>query len=750
MIPLLALLLSFTVAVTASAATPLAPVALTNAPYTQTPLDVASNGTDFVAIWSDQRSTLDLFNGTAAPALYASRLNADGTAATPAGLRLAPLVYGAKLARNGAGYLVAWNDGQALSTMPLDAAGAPAGAVSVVAHGQPLAAAGNGSNVLLVYIDIAGLHAAILAPSGVVTQTATIADGVVQPSSIWVLPNGSYQFVVAQTKCATEISTTICTSSAVLVTVSDSGAVTEQTLVGVAPGSQLAAAYGNGHVLVATQTTTNPGFIEYRIFDGAVQSHATVQFDAVSNCGCPNSAVSAGWDGNEFLIGWRWEADLRAARVTADGVLLDAAAPIVLDPAGLTAPLFASNGSTTAVVWSSGAPVASDVVARSVRSFDDLAAAPTHVVSQSAALERGVQLASGPNGPLAVWREGYPNPAIAGGIAGGAVATIAPANAFDLQTPAAARGRDAFLVVWREQQVDPFDQDKSFRIMGRRVSLLGVPIDAAPFLIAASTLPIFTSAKPTIAVASDGTDWLVVFADAPLSLHGVRVSADGAVLDATPILLSLGPPHFAIPGSPHVVWSGSRYVVIWTEDPRDPRIITPLPPSSQLYETRVSAAGAVIDTKQIWNGGFVPDLALAAAPDRLLLAWIENSFAVDDMVLGADGTPLTGARAMPHEPIADIGAAWDGSSFVTAWTSRQRSFFQPNVVYQHMDANGVPIEPVPLDVAPELATTYTPSLAQSADGVTVAFEAIADTDVSRAFAATIVRIGPPPRHRAAR
>ena len=72
MIPLLALLVSFTAAVTASAATPLAPVALTNAPYTQTPLDVASNGTDFVAIWSDQRSTLDLFNGTAAPALYAS------------------------------------------------------------------------------------------------------------------------------------------------------------------------------------------------------------------------------------------------------------------------------------------------------------------------------------------------------------------------------------------------------------------------------------------------------------------------------------------------------------------------------------------------------------------------------------------------------------------------------------------------------------------------------------------------------
>ncbi|HEV2722921.1 MAG TPA: hypothetical protein VG323_23050, partial [Thermoanaerobaculia bacterium] len=328
--------------------------------------------------------------------------------------------------------------------------------------------------------------------------------------------------------------------------------------------------------------------------------------------------------------------------------------------------------------------------------------------------------------------------------------TIAPANQFDLQTPEAARGRDAFLVVWREQQRDPFGQDKSFRIMGRRVSFFGVPLDV-PFTIASSTLPVFTSGDPSIAVASDGTNWFVVFPDDQLTVRGVRVSAEGAVLDAKPITLSAGPPHFGIPASPQVVWSGGRYIVVWAEDPHDPIILSPPgPPSSQLYETRVTAAGEVVDTKLIWDGGFVPDIALAAAPDRLLLAWIENQFNLYEMVLGNDGTPLTSPRviaAPQNKMIADVDAAWDGTSFATAWTVR--TYVDATAVYEHVDANGLPIESAPLDFAPELPAKYTPSLARSAGGVTVAFEATGETEVSRAFAATIERIGQP-RRRAAR
>ncbi len=736
-------------ATTAVAATPLAPVVLTNAPYRQMPFDVASNGTDFVTIWSDERSGLDLFQGAHPPALYASRLNADGTAAAPAGRRLAPLAYSAKLARNGAGYLAVWTDFTKVSAMPLDADGAPAGPPSVLTNfGPPLALASNGSNFLLLYTDTS-FHAAILTPDGKIAQTVPLTSDR-QISSIWVLPNGSYQFAAFQVTCTN----VICNSAVVLTTVSSSGAVTEEKLFDL-PGSVIAAAYGNGHVLVANLSTTQSGrVVEYRLFDSssAAQLHGAVQVAADAGfCPCGDGSISAGWDGGEFLIGYQWPPDLRAVRVSSDGVLLDAA-PIVLDPAGGTAPLFASNGATTAVVWGSGT-LYSDVVSRAVRSFDDLAAAPVHLVSQSAALERHVQLAAGPNGPLAVWRARYPNPAIAGGIVGSAPTTIAPANQFDQQSPEAARGRDAFLVVWREQQLDPFDQDRTFRIMGRRVSFLGVPLDV-PFLIASSTLPVFTSAEPTIAVASDGTNWLVVFPDDQLTVRGVRVSAEGAVLDAKPITLSLGPPHFAIPGSPHVVWNGSKYIVVWAEDPHNPIIIPPPgPPSSQLYETRLTAAGVVVDTKLIWNGGFVPDLALAAGADRFLLAWVENQFTVNEMLLDSDGTPLTNARGiftLQRGLIADVDAAWDGASFATAWTVRDGYTAGATVVYEHVDANGLPIESAPLDLAPELPTKYTPSLAPSPGGVTAAFEAIGDTDVSRAFATTIERVGQPPRRRAAR
>ena len=735
--------------ITAAAATPLAPVALTNAPYVQRPLDVASNGTGFLTAWFDTRSTLDIEQGNGSQALVVARLNADGTTALPAGRRLAPFVINAKLARNGAGYLLAWNDFGNLWTMLLDAGGAPTGDASRVAkNAAPLALANNGSNFLFLYADNAGTHAAILAANGTVTHDTTIL-GDIESSPVWVLPNGNYQFVAFKVQCMN----VICSSAVWLTTVSSAGAVTEEKLFDLPRSTQIAAAYGNGHVLVANKSDTQGGSVwEYRLFDSsAAPLHSAVQVAAdPSYCYCQGGALSVGWDGSEFLMAWNSASDLRAVRVTSDGVLLDGAAPIILDPAPGTVPVFASNGAMTAIVWGSDA-VVTDVVSRSVRSFDDLAATKTNLVSQSAALERGVQLASGPNGPLAVWRARYPNPAIAGGIVGGAATTIAPANAFDLQSPAAARGRDAFLVVWREQQINFYDQDKSFRIMGRRVSFLGVPLEA-PFVIASSTLPFFTSASPTIAVASDGTNWLVAFPDDQLTLSGVRVSPDGAVLDSKPVTLSLGPPHFGIPGSPHIVWSAGRYVVVWAEDPRDPVVGPPGPPLSELYEARLSAAGQVIDKKQIWNGGFVPDLALAAAPDRLFLAWVENYVSVDGMILGGDGTPLTNARAIfaPQSArIDDVDAAWDGSSFATAWTM-PGSFATANAVYEHVDANGVPIEPAPLDFAPELTTKYTPSLAPSPGGVTVAFEAIGDTDVSRAFATTIDRVGQPPRRRAAR
>lgn len=750
------------IASVAAGVTPLAAPSLVPAPYGQTPLGLASNGTDYVAVWFDERSSLD-FEQARTHALFGSRLTNDGTPAAPAGRRLSTDVYNAKIAGSGAGYLLAYADATGLFTVPLDAEGVPAGAATTLGapNSAPLALAANGSNFLLLHTlsGYAGAQASILAPDGSLIRTTPLAE-YIQGSPIWVLSDGSYQFVVFRFYCN---GVTACIASVVLTTVMSGGAITEARLYDVSQASRIAAAYGNGRVLIASQSDTQAGrFVEYRLFDsGGTLLHSAVQIASESlRCVCAYSTPAVGWDGSEFLLVYQWPSadeqtsDLRAVRVTSDAVLLDFAAPILLDPAGGTPPLFATNGTTTAVVWGSDLRNF-DAVSRAVHSFDDLAGAAQHVVAQSAALERGVHLASGPGGVLAVWREGYPTPSIVASVVGRNPVTISPAGPLDLQTPAAARGRDAFLVVWREQRVDQSYRPSTFRILARRVAFDGLPIDASPFVVASETSPAFTAVQPTISVASDGTDWLIVYPGDQLTVRGVRVSATGAVLDSAPIVLSQTGLHFGIPGSPHVLWSGSRYVVVWAEDSHNPSIVAPPgPPASFLYEARVTAAGELIDTRQIWVGGFALDLALAAAPARLLLAWAESGVSIDTMILGDDGTPVTTARAITTLPVSarqtvltDVEAAWDGASFATAWTEKTGP--EAHIRFEHADGNGLPIESSPLELAPELGTKYAPALATSPGGVTIAFQAIADTFVARAFATTIDRAGVPPRRRAA-
>ena len=181
--------------------------------------------------------------------------------------------------------------------------------------------------------------------------------------------------------------------------------------------------------------------------------------------------------------------------------------PVVLDPAGGTPPLFASSGATMTIVWGSGDYLGFDLVSRTVRTFDELAVAATRDVTKSFPLERGVQLADGPAGALAVWRDGYPNPSILASIVNRAPATIAPAGAFDLQTPVAARGRDAFLVAWREQAAN------SYRLLARRVAFDGTPIDATPIVLQAGTNSWFYGARmPSIFTPGTSADTKVSIA----------------------------------------------------------------------------------------------------------------------------------------------------------------------------------------------------------------------------------------------
>ena len=161
----------------------------------------------------------------------------------------------------------------------------------------------------------------------------------------------------------------------------------------------------------------------------------------------------------------------------------------------------------------------------------------------------------------------FDNEALTTPIASGGGSRYAPDVAF---------GGSTYLVAW--QQASPGD------IYAARVNAGGSVLDMP-------AIPISTDAanQTAVAVASDGTDFLVVWEDYRNSgttgrdIYGTRVNAAGQVLDAAGINIS---PSSGDQFRPDVAFDGLTYVVTWA-DGRAGNV--------DVYGARVTTAGAVLD-----------------------------------------------------------------------------------------------------------------------------------------------------------
>ncbi|WP_395818481.1 Ig-like domain-containing protein [Archangium minus] len=152
-------------------------------------------------------------------------------------------------------------------------------------------------------------------------------------------------------------------------------------------------------------------------------------------------------------------------------------------------------------------------------------------------------------------------------------------NASDHQrNPAVAFNGTHFLVVWEDTR-DNFRRD----LYGARVSPDGTVLEPTGFIISAHT---DGQVKP--AVASDGTNFLVAWTGSG-GMMGTRVSPSGAVLD--PAFLTFS----TVAGQDHaaIAFDGTNYLVIWTRYDYTNRF-------HELYGTRVSKAGAVLDKTSLY------------------------------------------------------------------------------------------------------------------------------------------------------
>lgn len=260
---------------------------------------------------------------------------------------------------------------------------------------------------------------------------------------------------------------------------------------------------------------------------------------------------------------------------------------------------------------------------------------------------------------------------VAGGGGGGAgvdfaAFTLGGAQAGGAVTPAiskrATSAGDTFLVTWSDTRADVWGD-----IYGARVGFAAAVIDVVGFPIAATA----GVQELAPAVATDGTDWLVVWQDrgAGFNIHGAIVRADGT-LDARDIDISSAANDQLVPT---VAWDPAAgvYLVAWM-DLRSG--------SADIFASRVSSSGVVLDPSGVAisvAAGLQEHPDAAAGSGVVALAWADERGASRDIfaarlrltsgaieLLDANGIGVSTAAALQRLPSIDS----NGIDFGVVWS----------------------------------------------------------------------------------
>lgn len=232
----------------------------------------------------------------------------------------------------------------------------------------------------------------------------------------------------------------------------------------------------------------------------------------------------------------------------------------------------------------------------------------------------------------------------------------------EYQDFALATANGVWLVVYAGWGSDATKGD----IFGVRVSAAGEVLDASPFPISSGA-----NDEQQVAVGSNGTDLMVAWQDQYLGLRAVRVSPSGAV--ATTVTSVSTKPGY--PAATQVTSDGSRFLVVWYDEPDYPK-------TWGLYGIRLDANGALVGTPSFIgkNYGITP---FRAAFDGTRYMVVFNDWLYDDLGkshwviqavrVGTDGTaldptPLHVVELDEHD-VAYPTLVHEGNGFRVAWDS---------------------------------------------------------------------------------
>ncbi|WP_243338178.1 InlB B-repeat-containing protein [Anaeromyxobacter soli] len=257
-------------------------------------------------------------------------------------------------------------------------------------------------------------------------------------------------------------------------------------------------------------------------------------------------APTVAFDGTNYLLAWEDRAigggDIRAARVTPGGALLDADAVKVSSAPGLQVqPAIACDGSSCLVTWQDQRNGVWDVYGARVSSPQATVLDPGGIpISTAPGWQVGPDVAFDGQSYFVVWTDQRSS---VGDIYGARVSTsgvVVDAQGLPLVTvpggqggPRISYGRGQYLVAWNDNRSGNND------VYATRVGAAG----ADPVALDAGGFPVTTAPghQFLLGIAFDGVNDLVIWEDrggAAGAVAGLRVSGAGALVDGSPFALA--------------------------------------------------------------------------------------------------------------------------------------------------------------------------------------------------------------------
>ena len=391
-------------------------------------------------------------------------------------------------------------------------------------------------------------------------------------------------------------------------------------------------------------------------------------------CPAPSYQINAAvvFGGSAYFVAWSDSRVGSSDNVYGTRVAVDGA---VLDPAGIAltndafshqTPAVASDGARYFVVWKDTRNGANcDIYGTRVDSSGTVLDPDGIAVSLTPEGQADPAVAFGDTSYLVVWvdsRNGVAN--IYGTRVTAAGAVLDPsgiaicADPAGQVVPAVAFDGASWLVAWQDSR------DGEPDIYGTRVATDGSVLDSSGIAIAS-----LAEDQAYPAIASDGTTFLVTWQDKRggsfLDIYGARLSADGAVLDSSGILISAAVNDQSLPAA---TFDGVNYLVVW-DDFRGNG-------TYDIYATRIDPGGTVLDPAGIAVSRYASQEyapAVAFSGSNFLTVWHDSRNSHKDIYgirVGTDGTVLD-LRQIPISTAAgsqsNPAMASDGTNYLAVW-----------------------------------------------------------------------------------